>query len=112
MVTITQDGSTLVIALTGRLDHQTCHACETEIIQRVKPGISVMILDLRNLTYVASLGLRLILLLAKRVKQSGGRLVVCGLQPHVREVFEVSGFLSLFPICDTPEQALTSATSN
>jgi anti-anti-sigma regulatory factor len=43
---------------------------------------------------------------AKRAKQSQGKLVLCGLLPHVREVFEISGFLKILDVVDDRAAAL------
>ena len=62
--------------------------------------------DFSALTYVSSAGLRVILMAAKRVKQSQGKLVLFGLSPQVREVFEISGFLKILDVVDDRAAAL------
>ena len=52
-------------------------------------------LDLGRLDYISSAGLRVVLIAAKRLKSVGGALVLCTLNPSVREVFEISGFASI-----------------
>jgi stage II sporulation protein AA (anti-sigma F factor antagonist) len=56
---------------------------------QVKP---LCVLDLGELTYTSSAGLRVLLVIAKRIRNSAGRLVLCRPQPAVLTVFEVSGF--------------------
>ncbi len=56
-------------------------------------------MDLEQLAYISSAGLRVVLMAAKRAKQSGGRLLLCGLSPAVRELFEISGFLKILEVC-------------
>jgi anti-anti-sigma factor len=50
--------------------------------------------------------LRLILVAAKRARQCGGRLILCGLAPTVRDVFEISGFLKIVETADSQEAAV------
>ena len=46
------------------------------------------------------------LVLAKRLKQDGGQLVLCAMQPHVREVFDISGFLAILNVEGSRADAL------
>ena len=64
-----------------------------------------VVLDCAELNYIASAGLRVVLMCAKRAQSAGTRLVVCGLQAPVREVFTVSGFLKILSVADDFEQA-------
>jgi anti-anti-sigma factor len=56
------------------------------------------VLDLAELSYTSSAGLRVLLVLAKRIRNAGGRLVLCGAQPTVLHVFEAAGFTQIFTI--------------
>jgi hypothetical protein len=47
---------------------------------------------------VASAGLRVVIMVGKRLASDGGAIALCGLNPSVREVFDIAGFSSLFPI--------------
>jgi len=67
------------------------------------------VLDLAGVDYLSSAGLRSILTLGKHAQSSGGKLVLCGIRGTVREIFEISGFLSLFPVADDMEQAVRLA---
>lgn len=67
-----------------------------------------LLIDLRELVYVSSAGLRVILMAAKRVRAKGGRIALCGLQPQVAEVFEISGFGAIVPIHADRESALAA----
>ena len=59
-----------------------------------------------ELSYISSAGLRVVLVLAKRLKQAGGKLVIYGMQPHVREVFDISGFLAILNVTATRNEAV------
>ena len=47
-----------------------------------------------------------VLVLAKRLKQAGGKLVIYGMQPHVREVFDISGFMAILNVVATRDDAV------
>ena len=96
----------LVISVQGRLDTTTAAEFEAKCLEMVSAGENSVILDLQNVEYISSAGLRSVLSLGKKVRSDGGGLVFCSLRGMVREVFEISGFSSIFTIYDTREQAL------
>lgn len=82
----------------GRLDSATAGALEKPLLDLfAEPGARVL-LDFGALSYVSSAGLRVVLMAAKKAREVKGRLVLCGLQPHVAEVFEMSGFARILEI--------------
>lgn len=62
-------------------------------------------MDLEQLAYISSAGLRVVLMAAKRARRSGGRLLLCCLSPAVRELFEISGFLKILDVCADRDEA-------
>lgn len=90
----------------GRLDNVTSADLEALLIEKLDGGCTHVVLDLADLDYVSSAGLRVILMAGKRLRTIGGRLVLARLRDSVRDLFEMSGFLSLFPIAESVEQAL------
>ena len=95
---ITEDriGDVLVVDVKGRLDSATSPAFETFLLKKIDGGDTRVVLDLAALEYVSSAGLRVFMMAARRLKVVQGRVAVCALQPSVQEVFEISGFTSLF----------------
>jgi anti-anti-sigma factor len=65
------------------------------------------LVDLSELEYIASLGLRMLITAAKALLRHGLKLVLLGPQLHVEEVFRSTGFDQLMPVESTEEQALT-----
>jgi anti-anti-sigma factor len=99
-----QEGT--VLSITGRMDATTAPELEKGLMALVDGGEKRLLIDLKNLQYISSAGLRTILALAKRLKLTQGSLVFANLQGHVAEVFRISGFYSLFTICDSVEAGL------
>lgn len=91
-----RDGVLLVQA-SGRLDSNTAVDLEGVLPARVKAN-KATILDLAEVAYVSSAGLRVLLIAAKAAKAGGNRLVLTGLSESVREVFDISGFSTIFTI--------------
>jgi anti-sigma B factor antagonist len=89
-ITKKQDGSALVIALEGRLDTTTAPELEAEL-KTCLDGITDLTLDLTNLDYISSAGLR-VLLSAHKTMMKQGQMKVINASEIVKEVFEVTGF--------------------
>jgi stage II sporulation protein AA (anti-sigma F factor antagonist) len=99
-------GKVLVVSTAGQINSANAAQLESELLTIVEQGEHQWVLDMGQLDYISSAGLRVVLLLAKRLKQNAGRLVLCNLQPHVHEVFDISGFLSILTVVDTRATAL------
>ncbi len=98
-------GKVLVLKPEGRLDSNTINAAETEMFSYLEKGETRIVLDLSNLDYISSSGLRLVLMMGKRLNLKGGKLALCGLKPQIREVFEISGFISIITVMDSRAEA-------
>lgn len=102
-----QDGSHVLVALQGELDLPATAELEPEL-DRVagEPGLEVLTLDLRGLEFLDSSGLRLVVVVERRLRDAGRRLVlVRGPQP-VQRVFEITRMTDRLEFVDTPEQVV------
>ncbi len=97
-----------VLRPVGRLDSASSPEFEIQVLETLQSGAQRVVLDMSALEYVSSAGLRVILLAGKRLKSAGGRLALAGLRENVRDVFEMSGFLTLFPVLPTVGDALAA----
>ncbi|HEV7455991.1 MAG TPA: STAS domain-containing protein [Roseococcus sp.] len=102
-ITETSEGGKAVAVLDGRLDTATAAAAEAKLLAMLGQG--AVIADLSAVRYVSSAGLRVLLKAAKQAKAAGHAFAVAGLQPAVREVFEISGFDKIIPAFDTRADA-------
>ena len=86
-----QDGG---VALTGN-----CHADHTDKMRVVlnEVGESCLV-DFSDLRYIASAGLGVLLATQKRLKEDGHALILANLNPHISEVFRITGFDKIFEI--------------
>lgn len=98
-------GGAVVATVQGRLDSTNAPAIEAELLGRIGGGGYV--LDFTRLDYISSAGLRVVLVLAKRLKQASGTFVLAGLQPHIKDVFEISGFLGILDVASSRDEALS-----
>lgn len=107
--TETEVGAGSILAARGRVDSSNAGLFEEQLVAAQSRGPSVLIIDFTEIEYMSSAGLRVLLMTAKKTKAAGSRLILCGLSDHIREVFDVSGFSVIFTICDTREDALSTA---
>ena len=101
-----KNGEVFIVSAAGQINSANAAEVEKNVLEWVEEGERKWILDMGGLEYISSAGLRVVLLLAKRLKQNGGHLVLCSLQPHVLEVFDISGFLSILDVAESREMAL------
>lgn len=90
----------------GRLDSGNSSQLELMLTNALKEDFKKIVFDLSQLDYISSAGLRVMLLAGKKLRVSGGKVVLVGMQEVVREVFAMSGFLALFPVAGTLEDGL------
>lgn len=95
-----------VVRVTGRIDASSCGGLESTLSHLVGDGEKNIIVDMTGLEYISSSGLRVLLATYKQTKKMNGSLSIAGPPPFVREIFEISGFLRIFPAYDSVDDAL------
>lgn len=89
------DGDTLVLTLDGRLDTLTAPDLEAEIGDL--NGVAELIIDMKNLEYISSAGLRVILK-SQKIMNEKGSMKLTNVGENVMEVFEITGFSDFLTI--------------
>jgi anti-anti-sigma factor len=102
-------GAVAVVAVVGRVDSNTSPELIRALSTTIASGAARLVLDLTATQYLSSAGLRVLLQVAKQIEQVRGRFVLHGLNARVREVLDVSGFLSELTICADRHEALAVA---
>ena len=92
----TVDGTHLTFKLDGRLDTVTAPELEAELKNNLD-GIETLTIDLENLEYMSSAGLR-ILLATHKVMKKQGEMKVVRVNETIMEIFEVTGFLEILTV--------------
>lgn len=90
------DGVT-VVTLDGRLDVTGSQTAHDALLKEVRPG-GRLVVDMTGCDYVASSGLRVLLIVAKQSATANCTTVLCGVQDFVRDVIEMTGFENLLAI--------------
>ena len=99
-------GRSAVVAPDGRLDAAGAPGLETELRDVAMRARGRAVLDCRRITYIASAGLRAILIGAKACMQEGGELAVASLLPECRAIMEATGLLSVLNYHESVGDAL------
>jgi anti-anti-sigma factor len=98
----------LIIEIEGRLDTTNFGQLEQKIFQAIELGNIHFVVDCGQMDYVSSSGLRIFLMALKKTNALKGAFLLCGLQESIHEIFEISGFTSIFRIYPGQEEALAS----
>jgi anti-anti-sigma factor len=77
------------VSLAGNLDTDTAPQLQASINKSVDPSVHVLILDLKDLKFLSSAGLRVIFMSRKMMENRKGKLMLVNLQPQVHRVFEI-----------------------
>ena len=93
-IEIKKNTEEIILEVTGRLDTITAPALDKTINDNLGEAKSI-ILDLKNLEYISSAGLRVLLATHKKMK---GALKLINVQESVMEVFEITGFADILEI--------------
>ena len=97
-----------IYRLHGQLDTNASREFEQRLLEAITSGIKNLVLNFTELHYISSAGIRVILNAINAIKRIGGRIMLCGLQDYVKEVFEISGVGVLLPIFATNDDALNA----
>lgn len=106
--TIEQIGHVLVVAISGRLDTASAPVFDAKLAPLLGQPRPRILLDLADVTYISSAGLRSILQLVKHTAAHKGRVGMFGAPPHIMEVIEISGFPALLDVHPDRTAALDS----
>lgn len=102
------EAGVVVVAPRGRIDQTTAEAFQAALapcLEACVEGAPPVVLDFTGVPYISSVGLRALMLASRRATAQKGRLVIAGLVPLVREVFEISRFNLVFNIFDSVDAA-------
>jgi anti-anti-sigma factor len=99
-------GDVVILRVKGKLDTILSPQVEKKGIQLMHAGQMKLVLDLSEISYVNSAGLRMLLSLKKQMKSAGGKFIVCSLRPEVMEIMKICGFDHVLEFAKDDEDAL------
>jgi anti-anti-sigma factor len=92
----------------GRLDSTAARTLETALNAQLDAGHVRLVIDMSQVAYISSSGLRVLVTIWRRSQKLGGNIALAALSTRVREVFEMSGFDTLFTVAPSVEDAAAS----
>lgn len=101
-----QKGDVTILRIKGKLDSMISSDLEKRAIEFVNAGQNKLLLDLSNVSYINSAGLRMLLSIKKQVKTLSGKFIVCALSSEVMEILKICGFDHVLEISKNEEDAL------
>ncbi|MGC9435622.1 MAG: STAS domain-containing protein [Methanomicrobiales archaeon] len=104
-------GDAMVVAFRGRLDATASPDAEERLSRLIGDGHRHLVIDLGDLEYISSSGLRVMLAALKRLKQEEGSLSIAGISPGVWQVFVMAGFDRIFEIFDDETAAVEARST-
>jgi anti-sigma B factor antagonist len=99
-----------VVKLAGDLDGNTAPNVQSQIIPLASPNVK-MLLDMSEVTYMSSAGLRMLLVMYRTIISKSGKVVLVGLSEEIRDTMAMTGFLDFFTYLDTLDEGLKTFSS-
>ncbi|MBN1998269.1 STAS domain-containing protein [candidate division KSB1 bacterium] len=99
-----------ILELDGRLDADTSVLLDEELANLLENGTSKIIIDLKGVNYVSSAGLRIFFSYLKKTEELNGKICYSSLNDWVENLFDTVGFLSVFNIFKTKDEAIEHLT--
>lgn len=96
--TIQENGNQLIAKFAGRLDTAAAVATTEAVKPLLETDNKEIILDCSELEYISSSGLRIFLSIRKEAASHGSKVIVRSINADIRQVFMMTGFISLFEI--------------
>jgi stage II sporulation protein AA (anti-sigma F factor antagonist) len=101
----------LLLSLEGQINGNNATGLEQNLKSYVDKALYRIVLDFSGVDYISSAGLRVVLWLAKQIREHAGALALYGLRKNVLEIFEMCGFVDFLTIVESREAALAKIKS-
>jgi len=106
-IELEQHRKALIVRLKGELDHHTADLLKARMEDAIeREGALNVVLSLRELSFMDSSGLGVILGRYRQIAAKGGRMVVCDVAPHLVRLFEMSGLFKIVTMAPSEQAAL------
>ncbi|MDX2075465.1 MAG: anti-sigma factor antagonist [bacterium] len=104
-INIEKNGNVTIIELNGDLNANATAKIQDQVLSATPPNSKVL-LDMSNVKYMSSAGLRFLLLLSRQLGGQVGNIVLTGLREEVEDVMSITGFLDFFITAENRAEAL------
>lgn len=104
-VNIITNGNIVIISVEGSIDSKTAGELQSQIMGKVNETDNVL-LDLTEVDFVSSAGLRVLLMIYRQIKSKNGKVILVGVSEEIKDVMSMTGFINFFEITDNIDNAL------
>jgi anti-anti-sigma factor len=98
--------NTSIVSVMGRMDTMAAEPFDKRMAKLMAEGDTRILIDCKDLEYMCSTGLQVILATAKKLEHINGEIILLNISGAVKEVIEISGFNNIFRIFDDEDAAL------
>lgn len=109
-VVITEESGVTKAELAGRLDTANVNELEQHFTTSIMPKAQNTIVDLSKVSFIASLGIRMLLTTARGLATRGAKFAMFGANPAVMEIFETTALSDIIPIVNTEADAMAEVS--
>jgi anti-sigma B factor antagonist len=88
----------LYVKISGRLDTNTAPELENELLEKDISNVNELLFDFKDLKYISSAGLRVILFTHKKIHKQGGKMSIRNVNENIMEIFVMTGFSNFLTI--------------
>ena len=99
------EGNIAIAGVSGEIDSKTAPEAQTKLLG-IAADHSRLVIDMTNVTFLSSAGLRTLLLLYRQTAARNGKIVLVGLSEEIKDTMSMTGFLKFFAVAGTPEEGL------
>ena len=104
-VTMTEHNDITIVSLNGELDSLSSTVVQDALNGCVRPNCKI-VLNLDQVPFLSSAGLRVLLVAYRDVQAQEGRIVLAGVEQHLQDVMDATGFLQYFTVTDTVDRGI------
>ncbi len=103
---VAREDGVLTLGLEGRADASNSMELDRIVKSTIEEGDGAVLMDMEELSYISSAGIRVLIVLAKNFSRLEGRLGICSPRDSIRDLLGVSGLDTLYQVFSTREAAL------
>ena len=99
-------GDIAILTPIGSLDTRGVHEFEQAVKTRLGGGTSFFVIDCAKVEHLSSAGIRVLVMMVKRLGSGGGKVILSGIGSHIKTVLDIAGLTDFFPTKDSVKEAL------
>jgi anti-sigma B factor antagonist len=96
----TLDGDRVIATVRGEIDGKTAPQVQSELLAALQSGNQLLV-DMKEVSYLSSAGLRMLLLLYRQIAARKGKVVLVGVSEEIRDTMSMTGFIKFFTLADS-----------